>query len=463
VNAGFQAPAFSSSASGTNPAFTNQGGSFQVSGNGDAQFQNVTVTKAFYTSVTGAAAAVQQLNNNFVITGSGNAGFQSTALYLQSSPFTGAGGGVGSGSALLSATTAGLYLSVNGAPPALLATGGAPGAPPNSIQFNNSGAFGGSSNFIWNNTTSTATITGTATSGFQAPAFSSSNAGTNTAFTTQGGTFSILGNGTASFQSIALTNGITVGNGFYGITTAGALTVSSCSGCGAGVTSWNTRTGAVTLTKTDVTNVEGQGLGTGDAVTHASITAGTHNSTSTGATAAFTQQSGQFQINGDGRAFFQSVCAISGSPSGETCNGSSIATGTIMGSGLIAATSGASIRNNGSNYGISETDSGGGCNIGTLYAGGIGCSSDARLKKNVRGLQDSLAKVLELRPVGFQWTKNDAIGVGFIAQDVEKLFPDIVHRGDDGYLLLDQAGLIAPLVQAVQQLAARVAALEARR
>src|SRR5215472_11813946 len=62
---------------------------------------------------------------------------------LRGSPVTGAGGGVGPGNAVLSATTAGLYVSVNGAAPVLLNGGGGggsgtPGGPVNAIQYNSS-------------------------------------------------------------------------------------------------------------------------------------------------------------------------------------------------------------------------------------------------------------------------------------------------------------------------------------
>jgi hypothetical protein len=486
--AGFQGPAFSSSATGTNPAFTTSAGTFQISGNGNAQFQNTTVTTTFNSLATGSTVAIQQANGTFNITGAGNAGFQSTALGLQGTPLTGLGGGTGAGNAMLSATTAGLWLSVNGAAPALLAAGGAPGAPANSIQFNSSGAFGGSANLTWNNSTNVVAVSGASTAGFQGPAFSSSATGTNPAFTTAGGTFTIQGNGTASFQSIALTNGITVGNGFYGITTAGALTVSSCSGCSAGVTSWNTRTGAVTLTKqdvtgvtqalgtgdsptfasitvsscsgcgggvtswnsrtgavsltkTDVTNVEGQGLGTADNVTFNGVSAnqytgGTYagtlfNCTDTGTTNCMQQSSGQFQIHGSGWAAFQSICVSAANATVENCT-----------------------------FGWNNA---GDAWFHNIYAASVNAPSDLRLKENIRSIPDSLAGILKLRPVTFDWRKDHEHGIGFIAQEVRDVFPQLVTNDQKGYLALEEIGLIPELVKAVQQLAARVATLEAGR
>ena len=50
--------------------------------------------------------------------------------------------------------------------------------------------------------------------------------------------------------------------------------------------------------------------------------------------------------------------------------------------------------------------------------------------------------------------------MGVIAQDVEKVFPELVH-GSEGNKTLQYSGLIGVLVEAVKDLSAKVAALEA--
>lgn len=58
-----------------------------------------------------------------------------------------------------------------------------------------------------------------------------------------------------------------------------------------------------------------------------------------------------------------------------------------------------------------------------------GGASDKKLKKNIKELDNVLSRVLALRPVTWQWkTDNDqeANQYGFIAQEVEALFPGIV-------------------------------------
>ncbi|MBB4908052.1 tail fiber domain-containing protein [Actinophytocola algeriensis] len=73
-----------------------------------------------------------------------------------------------------------------------------------------------------------------------------------------------------------------------------------------------------------------------------------------------------------------------------------------------------------------------------------------------------LARVRELRGVTWDWKADGARGIGVIAQDVEKVFPDAVVTGEDGYLRVDYHGLVGVLVEAVKELAERVEELERR-
>ena len=49
--------------------------------------------------------------------------------------------------------------------------------------------------------------------------------------------------------------------------------------------------------------------------------------------------------------------------------------------------------------------------------------------------------------------------MGVIAQDVEKVFPELVH-GEEGSKSLQYSGLIGALIESVKELSAKVAALE---
>lgn len=67
-----------------------------------------------------------------------------------------------------------------------------------------------------------------------------------------------------------------------------------------------------------------------------------------------------------------------------------------------------------------------------IYAGnGVIQTSDARMKTNITNLTSGLNKVMQLRPVSYNWINpNDGKGteIGFIAQEVEKVVPEaVVH------------------------------------
>ncbi len=55
--------------------------------------------------------------------------------------------------------------------------------------------------------------------------------------------------------------------------------------------------------------------------------------------------------------------------------------------------------------------------------------SDVALKAHVVAHEPVLARVTQLRPVRFTWKSTGANGSGFIAQEVEALFPDLVREG----------------------------------
>ena len=90
--------------------------------------------------------------------------------------------------------------------------------------------------------------------------------------------------------------------------------------------------------------------------------------------------------------------------------------------------------------------------------GSVSCTSDARLKTNVNPLArpSGIAALLQLNPVTFNWTR-EPVGSpthsGFIAQDVLKVFPDLVSQQVDGYYTMNYAGLTPYLVKAVQEIA----------
>ncbi|MFY0673185.1 MAG: tail fiber domain-containing protein [Bacteroidia bacterium] len=82
-------------------------------------------------------------------------------------------------------------------------------------------------------------------------------------------------------------------------------------------------------------------------------------------------------------------------------------------------------------------------------------TSDVRQKKNIKDLSYGLNEVMAMRSVSYEW-KHDSIGetkVGFIAQELEEIVPEVVVVGDDSLQTrgVNYAELIPVLVKAIQE------------
>merc|ERR1711865_848437 len=93
---------------------------------------------------------------------------------------------------------------------------------------------------------------------------------------------------------------------------------------------------------------------------------------------------------------------------------------------------------------------------GTVFAGAVDCSSDLRLKREVNVLSaDRVRDLIKLQGVSWKWRREEFPGrnlgnetrFGFIAQDVEEVYPELVRRGEDGFLSLQVGGLEPLLAQ----------------
>jgi hypothetical protein len=89
--------------------------------------------------------------------------------------------------------------------------------------------------------------------------------------------------------------------------------------------------------------------------------------------------------------------------------------------------------------------------VGVVTATDFNSSSDINLKSNVKTIEDSLNKVLQLNGVSFDWNDSQQSSAGVIAQDVEKVLPEIVRENATGYKSLNYNGLIGLLIEAVKE------------
>jgi len=110
------------------------------------------------------------------------------------------------------------------------------------------------------------------------------------------------------------------------------------------------------------------------------------------------------------------------------------------------------------------------CLNGNLVTTGAACTSDIRYKKNFLRLTNSLDRITQLKGFYYFW-KTDEFKekgftanrqIGFIAQEVEKLFPELVMTDGKGYKSVDYARLTPVLVEAIKELQAKNDLLEQR-
>jgi len=114
------------------------------------------------------------------------------------------------------------------------------------------------------------------------------------------------------------------------------------------------------------------------------------------------------------------------------------------------------------NYGIYTEASGGTTNNYALYAKGdvyvtgvVSAPSDMRLKKDIETLTDVLSKIEQMRGVRYEYKDQQKYvagpQVGVIAQELQKVFPELVRTGADGFLSVNYSQLTAVLIQAVKE------------
>ena len=143
--------------------------------------------------------------------------------------------------------------------------------------------------------------------------------------------------------------------------------------------------------------------------------------------------------------------------------------GFNLSSGGATITGGLSVADKGLNVtgGLTVLDTGvriyGGLSVisGAIYENQPPTVSDRRLKTDIVLLSDPLLKITKLRGVYFRWISDEISGlyfdedrhVGLLAQDVQKILPEVVHEAFDGkYLSVDYIALVPLIVEAIKEL-----------
>ncbi|NRB39370.1 MAG: tail fiber domain-containing protein [Pseudomonadales bacterium] len=103
---------------------------------------------------------------------------------------------------------------------------------------------------------------------------------------------------------------------------------------------------------------------------------------------------------------------------------------------------------------------------GSVCAKSFPKMSDARLKENIEDYKGGLNEVLQLSPVRYHYKDQvekdlGSRHIGFLAQDVKKILPEIVQEfgykeGDEDYLAMDYTALTPVLINSVKELATEI-------
>jgi len=107
--------------------------------------------------------------------------------------------------------------------------------------------------------------------------------------------------------------------------------------------------------------------------------------------------------------------------------------------------------------------------VGNICATGtIGACSDLRYKTNLKTVSNALEKVLNLKGTYFNWKKDqypdlnfeDDRQIGFVAQELKEVLPEVVSQGTDGFYSVDYGKLTPLLVEAIKDQQKTIQSLE---
>ena len=87
---------------------------------------------------------------------------------------------------------------------------------------------------------------------------------------------------------------------------------------------------------------------------------------------------------------------------------------------------------------------------GSVSAGDFTSTSDINLKTNIQQFDESLSKVIQIRGVTFDWKERNGSSAGVIAQEVEKVLPELVSGGDTK--TVNYNGITGALIEAIKEL-----------
>ena len=97
---------------------------------------------------------------------------------------------------------------------------------------------------------------------------------------------------------------------------------------------------------------------------------------------------------------------------------------------------------------------------GEINAQDFNATSDISMKNSVSTIGNASEVIENLRGVSFKWNSTDKPAYGVVAQEVERVLPDLVSKNEDGVKSVKYLGLIGFLIESNKQLIQRMESLE---
>ena len=88
---------------------------------------------------------------------------------------------------------------------------------------------------------------------------------------------------------------------------------------------------------------------------------------------------------------------------------------------------------------------------GRLSATIVNSLSDEKLKKDISTIDGAIDKVKQLRGVDYTWKQSEEKSKGVIAQELQKVLPELVSESDDSILSVNYNGIIGVLIEAIKE------------
>jgi hypothetical protein len=87
--------------------------------------------------------------------------------------------------------------------------------------------------------------------------------------------------------------------------------------------------------------------------------------------------------------------------------------------------------------------------VGVITSTDFNSASDLILKTNIQPILNPIDKILQINGVTFNWRENNKPSVGIIAQEIEKVFPELVQG--ENPKTVNYNGLIGLLIEAIKE------------